>query len=534
VPPNLGKLKNLKVVMSSFTVGHGRELGIQRLGELNLYGSLLIKDLQNIENSMDALEADLKNKTLLVELTMQWKRNGTSIDSKKEEDVIENLQPSKNLKELSIFRYGGKQFPNWLVENSSWNMVSLVLYECESCQRLPPLGLLPFLKVLRISKLDEIVRIDADFYGNNSSSFKSLEELSFSDMRQWEKWECQAVTDSFPRLRHLSIKNCPKLKGQLPEQLVPLEILYIRDCQQLEASTPRAIFLSLEDCGKLQLDWGTMIRLGMRGHNMEASLLDIVGSDTLERLEIDLPVESTSDDCVSLSTFPLDLFPALKMLHLSANLQTISQCLIHNHLEDLTITECPKLESLPGNMHMLLPSLRYLCIEDCLRLESFPDGGLPSNLECLTIEECPRLESFPDKGLPSNLEEITLNNYPRLIGSLKGALGDNPSLKGLDIESMDVESFPEEGLLPLSLTSLTVSDFPNLQKLDYKALYQLSSLQTLVLNDCPNLQHLLEEGLPKSVSHFLINNCPLLKQRCQKEEGEDWEKIAHIQLLTIL
>jgi len=62
-----------------------------------------------------------------------------------------------------------KRFPNWLIENSLWNMVSLVLEECESCQRLPPLELLSFLKVLRIRKLDGIVCIDGDFHGNNVS-----------------------------------------------------------------------------------------------------------------------------------------------------------------------------------------------------------------------------------------------------------------------------------------------------------------------------------------------------------------------------
>ena len=169
VPPNLGKLKNLKVVMNSFNVGHGRELGIQQLGELNLDGSLSIGELQNIENSVDALEADMKNKTLLVDLTLRWGRNGNSIDSKKDEEVIENLQPSQKLKKLSIFRYGGKQFPNWLLENSLWNMVSLELHECEYCQCLPPLGLLPFLKILMTIKLDGIVSIDVDFHGNNSS-----------------------------------------------------------------------------------------------------------------------------------------------------------------------------------------------------------------------------------------------------------------------------------------------------------------------------------------------------------------------------
>jgi len=70
MPPYMGKRKNLKVVMNYFNVGHSRELGIQQLGELDLEGSLSIKELQNVENSLDALEADLKNKTQLVTLEL--------------------------------------------------------------------------------------------------------------------------------------------------------------------------------------------------------------------------------------------------------------------------------------------------------------------------------------------------------------------------------------------------------------------------------------------------------------------------------
>ena len=374
IPQHLGKLKNLKVVMNSFNVGFSREFNFQQLGELNLDESLSIEELQNVENSLDALEADLKNKTHLVTLELRWKENRNSIDSKKEKDIIENLQPSKNLKELSIFGYSGKQFPKWLLENSLWNMTSLVLDECESCQCLPPLGLLPFLKALEITKLDGIVNIDADFHGNNSCSFKSLERLEFFNMSQWEKWDCQAVTGAFPRLQELSITNCPKLKGQLPQKLVPLEILQIEDCEQLEASSPRALYLNLRYSGKLQLEWATMKWLVLGGNNMESSLQEIVGSDTLEHLMIYSPLESISDDCVSLWNFPLDIFPTLSTLHLTGfpNLQMISQGLIHNHLKDLQIIRCHKLESLPENMHMLLPSLRYLSIEDCPRLEPFP------------------------------------------------------------------------------------------------------------------------------------------------------------------
>ena len=496
LPACLGKLKNLQVLMSSFCVDKSKEVSIQQLGELNLVGSLSIRELQNVENPSDALEADLKNKSHLAELGLHWNLiYSSSDDSIKAGDVIENLRPSKQLKKLSIWNYVGKQFPNWLLDNSLPNLVSLELRNCIRCQRFPPLGLLPLLKKLEISGFDEIVRIDGDFHGNNSCSFKSLETLEFSDMRAWEEWECQAVTGAFPRLRQFYIRNCPKL--------------------QLEALMASAVELRQQERGKLQLESGTM-----GGHNMEASLVGMIGhiilDTSLERLHIDCLqinslLKSTSDDSVSLWTFSLDFFPTLKALYLSGfgNLEMISQCLICNRLEYLTITECPKLESLPGNMHMLLPSLRYLCIEDCLRLESFPDGGLPSNLE-----------------------KLRLNNFSRVIGSLKRALGDSPSLQSLCIYELDAESFPDEGVLPLSLNSLSIYDSPNLQKLDYKGLYQLSSLEELVLCGCPNLERLPEEGLPKSISYFQIINCPLLEQRCQAG-GEDWGKIAHIEFLDI-
>ncbi|KAK8464417.1 hypothetical protein PHAVU_011G202601 [Phaseolus vulgaris] len=321
------------------------------------------------------------------ESTLEWGRVGTLLIQKKEEDVIENLGPSKNLKELSICRYGGKRFPNWLLENSLWNMVSLMLFECESCESLPPLGLLPFLKVLEIIKLDGIVSINGDFHGNNSSSFKSLETLNFSLMSQWEKWECQDVIGAFPRLRHLSISSCPRLIRQLPEQLISLERLEIEDCRQLEVSAPRL--------------------------TMKTPLLEIVGSsNTFENLEIDSP----NDDCVSLQSFPLDLFPAIRTLDFTwfENLQMISQSLVHNHLEELTLKYCFVFESLPGSMHMLLPYLRRLYIRDCPELKTFPNGGFPSNLEEMTIKYCPKLESFPDGGFPSNLQTLKIKDCPRL------------------------------------------------------------------------------------------------------------------------
>jgi len=204
-----------------------------------------------------------------------------------------------------------------------------------------------------------------------------------------------------------------------------------------------------------------------------------------------------------------------------------------SNLEELTIKDYPKLESFPD---IAFPSnLQSLTIEGCSVLESFPHGGFPSNLWNFRIEDCPRLKSLPDRGFLSNLKNLRISNCSRLVGSLKRAFTDSSSLEILWIGKLDVSTkcFPDEGLLPLSLTSLIISDCPNLEKLDYKGLHQLSSLKELCLQNCPNLQRLPEEGLPKSILTLFIRHCPLLEPRCQRERGEDWEKIKHIRTLDI-
>nr|KYP44675.1 Putative disease resistance RPP13-like protein 1 [Cajanus cajan] len=423
IPMHLGKLMNLHVWMSWFDAGKSIEFSIQLLGELNLHGSLSISELQNIVNPSHALAANMKNKSNLVELELEWNWNWVPNDSRKEKEVLENLQPSKYLEKLSIRNYGGTQFPSWLFD-TSLNVVSLKLDSCKYCSHLPPLGLLPFLKHLTIAGLDGIVGINADFYGNSSSSFTSLETLHLSDMEEWEEWECKYVAGAFPRLQHLFIEQCPKLKGHLPNQLLHLKNLVICDCKRLVSFAPKAPDireLELRDCGNLQFDYQptTLKWLTITGHNMEAS-----------------------GGCDSLTTFSLDFFPKLCSLDLRCcNLQIISQGRAHNHLKDLKI-------------------------------------------------------------------------------------------KTLSIRKVDVESFPEEGLLPSSLTSLWIYNCPNLKTLDYKGLCHLS-LEILFLYYCGSLQCLPEEGLPRSISTLEIFGCPLLKQRCQKPQGEDWGKISHIKNIRV-
>jgi hypothetical protein len=208
MPIHFEKLKNLQV-LNSFCVGKSSDCdsNIQQLGELNLHGSLSISELQNTVNPFDASASNLKDKIHLVKLELEW--NADNENSQQVREVLENLQPSKHLKELSIRSYGGTRFPDWFGDNSLSNLVSLKLSNCGKCLLLPPLGILPSLKKLCIIGLYALVVIGTEFYGSTSSHvpFPSLETLQFEDMEEWEEWECKTAANAFPCLQNLFIKN---------------------------------------------------------------------------------------------------------------------------------------------------------------------------------------------------------------------------------------------------------------------------------------------------------------------------------------
>ncbi|WVZ15921.1 hypothetical protein V8G54_013487 [Vigna mungo] len=287
--------------------------------------------------------------------------------------------------------------------------------DCKYCLYLPPLGLLSSLKSLLIKGLDGIVSIGAEFYGSNSSSFKSLERLKFYDMKEWEEWECK--TTSFPRLRCLFMVQCPKLKG-LSEQLLHLEKLYIESCPNLIISE------HIEGTSALEL---------LRTRSCPLVNIPMTHYDFIEEMRI-------FSGCDSLTIFQLNFFPVLRVLCLSGcqNLQRILQEHAHNHLKKMTIRECPQ-------------------------FESFPDEGLSVTFPSLTeleITGCPKVEKFPDGGLPSKVKHMYLSSI-KLIVSLRENLDVNTCLQSLTIENLEVESFPDEVLLPPSLTSLAINNFPN-------------------------------------------------------------------------
>nr|POE92696.1 putative disease resistance rpp13-like protein 1 [Quercus suber] len=552
MPSHMGKLINL-VKLTTFVVGKHSGSSIKELGELHhLSGALSILNLQNVHHARDAREVNLKNKQHLSELVFQC---GFDIgNSEKERDVLEQLCPHSKLESLTIEDYGGTKFPNWLEDCYFSNMVSIRLANCKYCSSLPSLGHLPVLKKLYIQGFHFVLRVDREFYGDGSSTtkpFRSLEVLSFTDMPEWQEWflfegEHEDGVGVFSTLKELCIIECPKLSGGLPSQLPSLIKLQIAKCQQLVASVPRAPTLNelqLSDCDKVvlkelppKLDY-LFIRGGRIFLQSFAELmtcLAVPGSGvpiTLKSLYIEGTFQITTghcypslesleirDDSDSLWSFPLESYPKLKSLYVweSKNLESLfvseescrdlsslTRLSIHcspnfvsffsggicaPNLTSISICNCNKVKSLPENMRTLFPSLEYLMVRKCPKLESFPEGGLPLNLVSLYVSYCDKLFSRGLQDLHS-LREIIISG-----GDCK-----------------EVESFPEEALLPPTLTDIDISYFPKLKSL--KGFQHLASLKNLYIRGCPKLQCLPEEGFPTTLSSLSIYSCPLLKQR---------------------
>ncbi|XP_048436332.1 putative disease resistance protein At3g14460 [Pyrus x bretschneideri] len=505
MPPGMCNLKNLQT-LSDFVVD--KQTG-QRTGELkelqHLRKRLAISGVGNIHHEGNGLEADImKNKEYLDQLVLRWGRgdayflrwgrgedNDTSDHGpENDREVLNNLRPHTNLKQLEIESYGGLRFPGWLGDPSFSKLFCIRLTDCKHCRLLPALGQLPSLKKLCIEGLKNVVEIGSEFYGTDTcgiTPFRSLEQLSFRNMLECEKWSYYDgsignTTIMFPNLRRLELKLCPKLTEMLPLEKLP----------------------RLERVGL----WALKSFNGSLSH-----------------------VESTCPK-----------FPSLSYLHIEGCPNFV--CFPDGgmdapQLEYLHINGCEKLRSLPEQMHTLLPSLQNLMVIGCPEVESFPQGGLASNIQDLSFQCCRKLAA--NRSL-WGLTRLNSLRHLKIRFSEEGG------------EEMGC-SFPEEGLLPATLTRLSIYNLPNLTTIQGKVLRQLTSLEVFTIHQCPELQGFPEEApkslksltiwecrnlgrlprewLPKSLSGLKIQRCPLLEERFRRETGEDWPKIAHITNIDI-
>ncbi|KAH1257056.1 putative disease resistance protein [Glycine max] len=570
-------------------VGQHQENGIRELGGLlNLRGPLSIIQLENVTKSDEALKARIMDKKHINSLSLEWsERHNNSLDFQIEVDVLSKLQPHQDLVFLSISGYKGTRFPDWVGNFSYYNMTHLSLCNCNDCCMLPSLGQLPSLKDLYISCLNSVKIIGASLYKTEDCSFvkpfSSLESLTIHNMPCWEAW-ISFDLDAFPLLKDLEIGRCPNLRGGLPNHLPALESLTIKDCKLLVSSLPTAPALrrlKIRGSKKVRLHEIPILveSLEVEGSPMVTSMIEAISNikpSCLQSLTLSdcssaisfsgggLPASLKSlniwglkklefptqhkhellesleiyDSCDSLISLPLIIFPNLKRLVLvkCENMESLLVSLSEssNNLSYFEIRDCPNFVSFPRE-GLPAPNLIRFTVENCDKLNSLPEqmSTLLPKLQYLHIDNCSEIESFPEGGMPPNLRLVGIANCEKLLRGIAWPSMDMLTSLYVQGPCYGIKSFPKEGLLPPSLTSLHLFDFSSLETLDCEGLIHLTSLQELEINSCQKLENMAGERLPASLIKLSIHECPMLQERCHKKHKEIWPKISHIHGIVV-
>ncbi|KAG1368299.1 putative disease resistance RPP13-like protein 1 [Cocos nucifera] len=205
---DIGKLTSLQE-LPNFKVEKQRGHKIEELKDMmQLHGRLRIENLENVESREEANQAKLNGKHYIDELELVWNSSGN------DDEVLEGLKPHSDLGRLEIRNYGGVRFPSWLDPQSLGSLKAIFPENIQSCEQVPSIGQLSFLKILHIKNMHAVKLVGHEFYGSPEvKGFPSLEELRISGMPAWEEWFGTEGIQMFPCLLKLHVEDCPKLKG---------------------------------------------------------------------------------------------------------------------------------------------------------------------------------------------------------------------------------------------------------------------------------------------------------------------------------
>ncbi|KAH7576042.1 hypothetical protein JRO89_XS02G0281300 [Xanthoceras sorbifolium] len=476
MPSNIGKLISLRT-LSDFVVGKSTDRGLKELKTLkHLRGRLRISRLENVNDAMDAKEADLSSKKNLTVLVLEW-TGWAPRNEKKEIEVLDMLQPcNEKLEKLTISGYGGTMFPTWLGNTSFSNLVYLQFVDCNSCTSLPSVGQLPSLKELYIRGMSAIKRVGQEFYGNCCATpFPKLEIITLRWMNEWAEWE----DGELPQLRELTIIQCPKLQGRLPKHLPSLKKLHIRGCNQLLVSV-----LSLSSDCDIEIDGCKQVE--HRNTIGLSSLNPLVFSDVASHMFLINQFRQRVSEVEDVSIVGYE--EATSSRHTGITSQ-------RDVKDDFAC-----LAKLPQALHSF-SYLRSMCIAKCPGLVSFSEAGLPSQLKSIRIEFCAALKSLPESWMDNtSLECLSIYKCGSLTFLARNKLP--PNLKQLEIRFCDyLQTLMQEenNTSPSSISSSFItSELP-------------ATIEYIAIEQCSNLRSLSSSGnLPKALETIEILYCSSL------------------------
>ncbi|GAU10477.1 hypothetical protein TSUD_419300, partial [Trifolium subterraneum] len=246
--------------------------------------------------------------------------------------------------------------------------VSLKLWDCMNCVRLPSTSKLLSLKRLELRNTVSLKYLNDE--SHDGMGFPSLEVLWLSDLPNIEGLLKVERGEMFPCLSYLYISSCPKLG--LP-YLPSLKDLSVWECNN-DLLRSISTFCSLTN-------------------------LDLSSGEGITSFP-----EGMFTNLTCLQTLEIGNFPKLKELPDEP---------FSLALENLSISACNELESLPELIWESLQSLRSLRIFSCNELQWLPEGIRHlTSLETLTIMECPTLEERCKEGTGEDWDKIA--HIPKL------------------------------------------------------------------------------------------------------------------------
>ncbi|KAJ8428530.1 hypothetical protein Cgig2_009217 [Carnegiea gigantea] len=321
--------------------------------------------------------------------------------------------------------------------------------------------------------MGRIQQVGHEFYGHNRYGlFPNLESLSFRNMKRWQlrsNVDANGGAVCFPRLKKLSLTECPSLKGNLPVHVPSLVELEITGCVLLRRLLP---IVPSAHVPVLQLETFPFPRAELP----KALVVTSITYLSLERL--------ASLDMESLPCF-----------------------------QNLYLHFCQRLLWFPG--------------KETGRGEATTELSAP-NLATFEIDGCEKvkpvvIEKEGEVLLPE-LRGLTITNSAtgELPHAVRRSLLKFSCLKCLTMEGLEVECFPVTGEgLPTSLTRLIIKNFRKLRKLDGEAFHCLKYLTKLCIWECPELERFPEKGLSLSLKELEISGCPKLEKRLKPHKGKD-------------
>ncbi|XP_062226778.1 putative disease resistance protein RGA4 [Phragmites australis] len=408
-------------------------------------------------------------------------------------EVLEGLEPHRNLKHLQISGYSGATSPGWLGTSVSC-LQTLHLEDCGEWQILPSLGRLSFLTKLKLRKMQKVTEL----------SIPSLEGLVLIEMPQLERCSCNSVRDFNSALRILKIQRCRVLKAfplfesckehkiEKKSWLSHLSELTIHDCPHLTISNP--LPPSSSGC---KLSIARVSTLPTMKGSSNGKL--IIGADSY-----DGEFDKDSDGLTNLDDKIVSFHNLRDLTRLQiAGCQNLSSISLEGFrqlisLRSLEIVNCRKLFSLvvlAEHTHeymadanfIALPSLKHLSIDSCgitgmwltvilkhvSRLEELHLDNL--NISGLLIEG-------KESGL-SHLEELSIIRC-RSLTALEG-LDSCTVLEGLNIYDCDSLTALEGLNCCTALEQLDISGCNSLTALE--GLGSCTALERLYIYDCDSL-----------------------------------------------